>query len=83
MKQSSIFEYLYEDYKIKKPIRIIELFAGYGSQHLALTYLGVDVKGHKIVEWAVPSIQAYKDLHYGDANTNHKNERSRCRGGCK
>ncbi len=74
MGQSSIFEFMYDTYKITKPVRIIELFAGYGSQHLALTYLGVDVKGHKIVEWAVPSIQAYKDLHYGDVNTDHTKE---------
>lgn len=74
MTQSSIFEFMYDTYKITKPVRIIELFAGYGSQHLALTYLGVDVKGHKIVEWAVPSIQAYKDLHYGDVNTDHTKE---------
>ncbi len=74
MGQSSIFEFMYDAYKITKPVRIIELFAGYGSQHLALSYLGVDVKGHKIVEWAVPSIQAYKDLHYGDVNTDHTKE---------
>ncbi len=74
MRQSSIFEFMYDAYKITKPVRIIELFAGYGSQHLALSYLGVDVKGHKIVEWAVPSIQAYKDLHYGDVNTDHTKE---------
>lgn len=74
MGQSSIFEFMYDTYKITKPVIIIELFAGYGSQHLALSYLGVDVKGHKIVEWAVPSIQAYKDLHYGDANTDHTKE---------
>ena len=71
MGQSSIFEFMYDTYKITKPVRIIELFAGYGSQHLALTYLGVDVKGHKIVEWAVPSIQAYKDLHYTDVEVDH------------
>lgn len=65
---------MYDTYKITKPVRLIELFAGYGSQHLALTYLGVNVKGHKIVEWAVPSIQAYKDLHYGDVNTDHTKE---------
>lgn len=74
MRQSSIFEFMYDTYKITKPVRIIELFAGYGSQHLALSYLGADVKGHKIVEWAVPSIQAYKDLHYTDVNIDHTQE---------
>lgn len=42
MEQLSMFDTLWERYKIKKPIRLIELFAGYGSQHLALKYLGAD-----------------------------------------
>lgn len=50
--------------KITKPIRLIELFAGYGSQALALKYLGVPFEHHRICEWAVKSIQAYKDLHF-------------------
>lgn len=58
-------------FKITKPIRLIELFAGYGSQSLALKYLGVPFEGWKICEWAVKSIQAYKDLHFGDDNTNY------------
>ena len=60
-----------QQFKIDKPIRLIELFAGYGSQSLALKYLGVPIKHHKISEWAVKSIQAYKDLHYGDDNTDY------------
>ena len=52
---------------------MIELFAGYGSQALALRYLGVNFDHHKISEWAVPSIQAYKDLHFGEDNTDYSN----------
>lgn len=52
-----------EKFKIDKPIRLIELFAGYGSQALALKYLGVEFEHYRISEWAVKSIQAYKDLH--------------------
>ena len=59
----SIFDLMYEPYKITKPIRIIELFGGYGSQSLALKYLGVKYEHHKLVEWAIPSIIAYADLH--------------------
>lgn len=51
-----------------KPIRLIELFAGYGSQHLALSALGVPFESWKICEWAVKSIQAYKDLHFSNDN---------------
>lgn len=51
-------------FRIDKPIRLIELFAGYGSQSLALKYLGANYESWKICEWAVKSIKAYKDLHY-------------------
>ena len=47
-----------------KPIRLVELFAGYGSQALALKYLELSFEHHAICEWAVKSIQAYKDLHF-------------------
>lgn len=60
-----------ERLKITKPIRLIELFAGYGSQSLALKYLGIPFEHHRICEWAVKSIQAYKDLHFGDDNTDY------------
>lgn len=64
MNQTTIFDVLYPKYKITKPIRLIELFAGYGSQALALKYLGVKFEHWKICEWAVKSIQAYKDIHF-------------------
>lgn len=57
--------------KITKPLRLIELFAGYGSQSLALKYLGVPFESYKIAEWAVKSIQAYKDLHFEKDNTDY------------
>lgn len=60
-------------FKIDKPIRLIELFAGYGSQHFALEYLGVNFESWKICEWAVKSIQAYKDAHFSNDNTNYSN----------
>ncbi len=62
--QESIFDVLYPKFKITKPIRLIEFFAGYGSQALALKYLGVPFEHWKICEWAVKSIQAYKDIHF-------------------
>ena len=63
MEQTTIFDMIYPKYKITKPIRLIEFFAGYGSQSLALKYLGVEFEHWKICEWAVKSIQAYKDMH--------------------
>ena len=63
MESLSIFDMMYEEYKITKKIRLIELFAGYGSQALALKYLGANFEHHKICEWAVNSIIAYADVH--------------------
>lgn len=63
---NDIFSYLYPKYIIDKPIRLIELFGGYGSQHFALEYLGANFEHYKLVEWAVKSIQAYKDAHYSN-----------------
>lgn len=41
---------------------------GYGSQSLALNYIGANYTSHKIVEWAIPSIIAYADVHSNDTN---------------
>ena len=75
MDHLTIFDELYPKFKITKPIRLIEFFAGYGSQALALKYLGVKFEHWKICEWAVKSIQAYKDIHfntcYADTDYNY------------
>ncbi|HQD93075.1 MAG TPA: hypothetical protein PK924_07410, partial [Bacilli bacterium] len=62
--QIDIYDLLYGKYKIDKPIRLIELFGGYGSQALALKYLGVKYESYKLCEWSIKSIQAYKDIHF-------------------
>lgn len=69
--QIDIFNIMYPAFKITKAIRLIEMFGGYGSQHLALKYLGVEVEHWKLVEWAVKSIQAYKDLHYTNVDIDY------------
>ena len=65
MEQLNLFEMLYDNYKLdaNKELNIISLFSGYGSQELALKYLGVKYKHHRCVEWALPSIIAYASLH--------------------
>ena len=68
--QISIFDGS-KKFKIEKPIRLIELFAGYGSQAFALKYLGVPFEHWRTCEWAVKSIQAYKDAHFGDDNNDY------------
>ena len=62
----TIFDMLYKKYKPKNKIRLLEFFSGYGSQALALKYLGVDFEHWKTCEWAIKSIQAYKDIHFID-----------------
>ena len=77
-----MFDLLFERYHIKKKIKLIELFAGIGSQFLALKYLkrdgySIDVESHRICEWAVKSIQAYKDLHFFSDNTDYSKDLNR------
>lgn len=73
MYQISLFdgEHKFEN---DKPIRLIELFGGYGSQALALKYLGIPFKHYRLSEWAVKSIQAYKDMHFANDNTDYSKD---------
>lgn len=63
-----------EDFHFNKPIRLIEFFSGYGSQALALKELGVKFEHWRICEWAIKSIQAYKDNHFSDVERNYAKE---------
>lgn len=56
---------------IDKPIRLISTFSGYDSQYLGLKYLKKDVESWRTCEWAVKSIQALKDAHFADDNTDY------------
>jgi len=51
--------------------------SGYGSQALALKYLGVPFEHWKICEWAVKSIQAYKDIHFTDKDIELNSKRTK------
>jgi DNA (cytosine-5)-methyltransferase 1 len=55
---------------------LVELFGGYGSQALALKYLGIPFEHHFLSEWAVKSIQAYKDMHEPNDNTDYSKDLS-------
>lgn len=63
MKQQSIFDCLYPPYHIKKPIRLIELFAGIGSQAMALRDLGANFEHHRVVEIDQFAIKSYNAIH--------------------
>ncbi len=73
MNQISFFDGT-QPFRNNKPIRLIELFGGYGSQALALKYLGVPFEHWCLSEWAVKSIQAYKDMHNHDDRTDYSKE---------
>ena len=60
-----------EPLKINKPIRLIELFAGIGSQAKALQRLGVDFEHYKISEWEVNATASYKAIHKEKDNTDY------------
>ena len=57
--------------KIDKPIRLIELFAGIGSQAKALSRLGVNFEHYKTSEWEVNATASYKAIHKGNDNTDY------------
>jgi DNA (cytosine-5)-methyltransferase 1 len=65
-----------ERLKIDKPIRLIELFAGYGSQSLALKYLNADYESYRICEWNYKSFEAYRLLHFPDNHTDYSKDMS-------
>lgn len=72
----TLFDMIMPRYQIdpNKKLRIITTFSGYDSQALALKYLGVNFEHHRTCEWAVKSIQALKDLHFSNDNTDYSKE---------
>lgn len=61
--QIDLFSYSMPRFKIDKPIRLIELFAGIGSQAKALKNLGVDFETYRVVEWDKYAIKSYNAIH--------------------
>ncbi|RDY30173.1 DNA (cytosine-5-)-methyltransferase [Lachnotalea glycerini] len=71
MENYTIFDVMYPRFKITNDIRLIELFAGAGSQAMALRDLGVHFVHHIITEWEVNAIASYKAIHKGNDNTDY------------
>ncbi len=63
VQQTSIFEFIYDEFRITNRIRLIELFGGIGSQAKALEKLGANFEHWKYCDWAIPSIHAYAAIH--------------------
>lgn len=53
-------------FKIDKPIRLIELFAGIGSQAMALRDIGADFEHYRVVEFDKYAIKSYNAIHDTD-----------------
>lgn len=52
-----------ETAKIDKPIRLIELFAGVGSQAMALRNIGANFEHHRVIEFDKYAMASYNAIH--------------------
>lgn len=59
--QLSLFDF--PKIEINKPIRLIELFGGIGSQAMALRDIGADFEHYKLVEFDRYAVQSYNAIH--------------------
>lgn len=71
MNQTNLFEYLYPNYEITKPVRNIEFFAGVSTFTMALRELEADYEPWKICEWDVNAIASNKAIHHGNDHINY------------
>lgn len=53
----------FANYSTNKKIRLIELFAGMGTQAQALNRLGVDFEHHYVCEFDKYAIKVYNSIH--------------------
>ena len=60
--QITIFDLTLPQFQIDRPIRLIELFAGIGSQAMALRDLGADFEHWRVVEFE-PNVTSYNAIH--------------------
>jgi len=66
-----------EQYKITKPVRLIELFGGIGAQAMALKELGIPFETWRLSEWDVNAAKSYKAIHYPDDNTDYSKDKTK------
>lgn len=64
MEQLDLFSF--PEYKISKnkKVRLIELFAGVGSQAMALRNIGVDFEHYRVCEFDKYAIASYNAIHH-------------------
>ncbi len=69
--QITIFDLALPQFCVGRKIRLIELFAGVGSQAMALRDMGVDFERYRISEWEVSANRSYKAIHYPGDSTDY------------
>lgn len=69
IQETNLFNFDFPFYKITKPIRLIELFGGIGSQAKALKNIGANFEHYKLVEFDKYCIKSYNAIHGTDFNT--------------
>lgn len=61
--QISLFDLEKMPFAITKPIRLIELFSGVGSQAMALRNIGANFTHHRAIEFDKYAIASYNAIH--------------------
>lgn len=76
--QMGLFDYIEDTtsedknyFATMKPIRLIELFSGIGSQAMALRDLGISFEHYRTSEWDVNAILSYYAIHCSDDKTDY------------
>ena len=77
MNQISLFDVGKKQLEINKPIRLIELFGGIGTQAMALRNIGANFEHYRLVEWEVSCIKSYKAIHMPNDNTDYSKDLSK------
>lgn len=62
----TLFDLVNPSYEINKPIRLIETFAGYGSQAMALRNIGADFETYRMYEIDKYAVASYNAVHGTD-----------------
>lgn len=60
--QITMGELISQPYKIRKPLRLIELFAGIGSQSMALRDIGAEYEAYRVVEFDKYAVASYNAI---------------------
>lgn len=66
VEEFTLFDYVSPRFKITKPIRLIETFAGIGAQAKALERLGVQFEHWKVIEIDRFAVMSYNAIHGTD-----------------